>query len=250
MLGNTFSESALVIFSGGQDSATCLGWALNRFRHVFTLGFDYGQRHHVEMECRSNMLAAIGSDNELPATWAERLKEDTQFSIGLFDQIGKTAMTSDMEIKFNEKGIPNTFVPGRNLIFLTSAAALAWRKGIRNLVMGVCETDFSGYPDCRDDAIKAMQIALNIGMDSLFVVHTPLMWRNKAQTWELAEQEGGKHFVELVRTVTHTCYLGDRSVLHDWGYGCGKCPACRLRAQGWEQYAENGETARNGLSSF
>ena len=239
MLGNTSSESALVIFSGGQDSATCLGWALNRFSHVCTLGFDYGQRHHVEMECRSAMLATIRTNRTLPAAWAERLEEDTLLSLGLFDQIGKTAMTSDMEIVYNDKGIPNTFVPGRNLVFLTAAAALAWRKGIRNLVMGVCETDFSGYPDCRDDAIKSMQVALNIGMDARFAVHTPLMWRNKAQTWELAEQEGGKQFVELVRTVTHTCYLGDRSVLHDWGYGCGDCPACRLRAHGWKLYAES-----------
>ena len=168
MTSNTDS-SALVIFSGGQDSATCLGWALNRFDRVFTVGFDYGQRHHVEMECRRNVLNAVRSDASLPASWAARLGEDTLLSLGLFNQIGETAMTSDMEIAFNEQGIPNTFVPGRNLVFLTAAAALAWRKGIRHLVMGVCETDFSGYPDCRDDTVKAMQVALNLGMDARFV---------------------------------------------------------------------------------
>ncbi len=237
MIGNTSTESALVIFSGGQDSATCLGWALNRFAQVHTLGFDYGQRHHVEMKCRSNVLASVRSDGALPVFWKDRLRDDSLLSLGLFDQIGETAMTSDMEIEFNEKGIPNTFVPGRNLVFLTAAAALAWRKGIRHLVMGVCETDFSGYPDCRDDTIKAMQVALNLGMDARFVVHTPLMWLDKARTWTLAEQEGGSAFVELVRTTTHTCYIGDRSELHDWGYGCGNCPACKLREHGWQVYA-------------
>lgn len=237
MTSNTDS-SALVIFSGGQDSATCLGWALNRFEHVFTVGFDYGQRHHVEMECRRNVLEAVRSDASLPASWAGRLGGDTLLSLGLFNQIGETAMTSDMEIAFNEQGIPNTFVPGRNLVFLTAAAALAWRKGIRHLVMGVCETDFSGYPDCRDDTIKAMQVALNLGMDARFVVHIPLMWLDKARTWTLAEQEGGAPFVECVRTVTHTCYIGDRGELHPWGYGCGECPACKLREHGWKGYVE------------
>ena len=237
MIGNTSTESALVIFSGGQDSATCLGWALNRFAQVHTLGFDYGQRHHVEMKCRSNVLASVRSDGALPVFWKDRLRDDSLLSLGLFDQIGETAMTSDMEIEFNEKGIPNTFVPGRNLVFLTAAAALAWRKGIRHLVMGVCETDFSGYPDCRDDTIKAMQVALNLGMDTRFVVHTPLMWLDKARTWTLAEQEGGSAFVELVRTTTHPCYIGDRRELHDWGYGCGNCPACKLREHGWQVYA-------------
>ena len=231
------TSSALVIFSGGQDSATCLGWALNRFDNVSTVGFDYGQRHHVEMACRQNMLNAVRTDASLPASWPAKLGEDTLLSLGLFNQIGETAMTSDMEIAFNEQGIPNTFVPGRNLVFLTAAAALAWRKGVRHLVMGVCETDFSGYPDCRDDTIKAMQVALNLGMDSRFVVHTPLMWLDKADTWDLAEREGGAPFVEAVRTVTHTCYLGDRADLHPWGYGCGECPACKLRARGWEEYA-------------
>ena len=212
MTSNTDS-SALVIFSGGQDSATCLGWALNRFDRVFTVGFDYGQRHHVEMECRRNVLNAVRSDASLPASWAARLGEDTLLSLGLFNQIGETAMTSDMEIAFNE-------------------------QGIRHLVMGVCETDFSGYPDCRDDTVKAMQVALNLGMDARFVVHTPLMWLDKARTWTLAEQEGGAPFVECVRTVTHTCYIGDRGELHPWGYGCGQCPACKLREHGWKEYSE------------
>lgn len=236
---HTLSDSpALVIFSGGQDSATCLGWALNRFSHVCTVGFDYGQRHHVEMDCRRNVLDTVRTDPSLPSAWASRLGDDTILELGLFNQIGATAMTSDMKITFDEKGIPNTFVPGRNLVFLTAAAALAWRRGIRNLVMGVCETDFSGYPDCRDDTVKAMQIALNLGMDARFAIHTPLMWLDKAHTWALAEQEGGAPFVECVRTRTHTCYLGDRHELHPWGYGCGTCPACRLRRRGWEEYRE------------
>ena len=241
---NSIDASALVIFSGGQDSATCLGWALNRFSRVLTVGFDYGQRHHVEMECRRNMLDAVRAARHLPAQWADRLGEDAILTLGLFNQIGETAMTSDMEIAFNEKGIPNTFVPGRNLVFLTAAAALAWRKGIRHLVMGVCETDFSGYPDCRDDTIKAMQVALNLGMDARFAVHTPLMRLDKAATWTLAEAEGGAPFVEAVRTVTHTCYIGDRGERHPWGYGCGTCPACKLRARGWEAYAASGRGER------
>lgn len=241
---NSIDASTLVIFSGGQDSATCLGWALNRFSRVLTVGFDYGQRHHVEMECRRNMLDAVRAARHLPAQWADRLGEDAILTLGLFNQIGETAMTSDMEIAFNEKGIPNTFVPGRNLVFLTAAAALAWRKGIRHLIMGVCETDFSGYPDCRDDTIKAMQVALNLGMDARFAVHTPLMRLDKAATWALAEEEGGAAFVEAVRTVTHTCYIGDRGELHPWGYGCGTCPACKLRARGWEAYAARGRGER------
>ncbi len=236
MNGIVSSESALLLFSGGQDSTTCLGWALNRFKQVYTLGFDYGQRHHVEIECRRSVLSTVLSGSALPACWKSRLRDDTLLSIGLFNQIGATAMTSDMKIVFDEKGIPNTFVPGRNLIFLTAAAAVAWRKGIRNLVIGACETDFSGYPDCRDNTIKAMQIAINLGMDAHFVVHTPLMWLDKARTWALSEQEGGAAFVELVRTLTHTCYLGEHRELHDWGYGCGSCPACSLRAHGWRAW--------------
>ena len=234
---NTCSDAALVLFSGGQDSATCLSWALNRFSSVQTVGFDYGQRHHVEMACRTNVLEQIRKGRHVPADWGQKLGQDTLLSIDLFNQIGATAMTSDMAISFDEQGIPNTFVPGRNLIFLTAAAALAWRQGIRHLITGVCETDFSGYPDCRDDTIKAMQVALNLGMNAHFVTHTPLMWLDKAATWSLAEQEGGPDLVELIRTETHTCYLGERTTLHPWGYGCGECPSCRLRAHGWDAYA-------------
>ena len=233
---NTYSDTALVLFSGGQDSATCLSWALNRFASVQTVGFDYGQRHHVEMACRANVLAQIRKGTQVPADWGQKLGQDTLLSIDLFNQIGATAMTSDMAISFDEQGIPNTFVPGRNLIFLTAAAALAWRQGIRHLITGVCETDFSGYPDCRDDTIKALQVALNLGMNARFVAHTPLMWLDKAATWALAEQEGGADLVELIRTETHTCYLGERTTLHPWGYGCGECPSCKLRAHGWNEY--------------
>lgn len=229
--------TALVIFSGGQDSATCLGWALNRFSQVLTVGYEYGQRHNVEMDCRRQVLDHLRTPSPaLPAQWKTRLGEDTLIELGLFNQIGETAMTSDIAITTDAQGLPNTFVPGRNLVFLTAAAALAWRKGIRNIIMGVCETDFSGYPDCRDDTIKAMQVALNLGMDARFIIHTPLMWLDKAQTWELAQNEGGATFVELVRTETHTCYLGDRDTLHPWGYGCSQCPACLLRARGWAEW--------------
>lgn len=230
-----FDDDALVIFSGGQDSSICLGWTLNRFARVHTVGFRYGQRHDVEMACRRTVLQKTAA---LADAWNHKLGEDTELHLDLFGQIGDTAMTSDMEIRFSEQGLPNTFVPGRNLLFMTAAAALAWRKGIRHLVLGVCETDFSGYPDCRDDAVKAMQTALNLGMDSRFVIHTPLMWLSKAQSWTLAHEEGGKAFVELVRVETHTCYLGQRGHLHPWGYGCGACPSCLLRAKGWEAYAE------------
>lgn len=233
-----FSETtALVIFSGGQDSATCLGWALNRFSQVLTVGYEYGQRHNVEMDCRRQVLDHLRAPSPgVPAQWKTRLGEDTLIELGLFNQIGETAMTSDIAITTDAQGLPNTFVPGRNLVFLTAAAALAWRKGIRHIIMGVCETDFSGYPDCRDDTIKAMQVALNLGMDARFIIHTPLMRLDKAQTWELAQNEGGKSFVELIRTETHTCYLGNRDLLHPWGYGCSQCPACLLRARGWSEW--------------
>lgn len=231
-------EPALLLFSGGQDSATCLGWALNRFVRVDTVGFAYGQRHAVELDCRRALREGVVG---LDAAWRARLGEDAPLDLDLFSQIGDTAMTSDMPITVDDQGLPSTFVPGRNLFFLTAAAALAWRKGIRHIVIGVCETDFSGYPDCRDDAVKAMQVALNIGMNARFVIHTPLMWLDKAATWRLARTEGGEPFVELVRTQSHTCYLGARDYLHAWGYGCGACPACRLRARGWQRYI-TGET--------
>ncbi len=227
------NEPALLLFSGGQDSATCLGWALNHFIRVETVGFAYGQRHAVELECRRSLRESAPGIN---TAWRARLGGDTLLELDLFSQIGDTAMTSDMPIAVDDQGLPNTFVPGRNLLFLTAAAALAWKKGIRHIVIGVCEADSSGYPDCRDDAVKAMQVALNIGMNARFVIHAPLMRLDKADAWRLAEAEGGKAFVDLVRAQSHTCYLGERGQLHAWGYGCGECPACRLRAHGWEGY--------------
>ena len=239
------SEPALLIFSGGQDSGTCLGWALNRFDSVITVGFNYGQRHKVEMDCRRTVREKTAA---LEPGWGARLGEDIILNLDLFQQIGDTAMTSEMLIAMDDKGYPNTFVPGRNLMFMAAAAALAWRKGIRHIIIGVCETDYSGYPDCRDDAVKSMQVALNVGMRSNFSIHTPLMWLTKAQTWEMARFEGGEAFVELVRTETHTCYLGTRGELHPWGYGCGECPSCRLRAHGWESFASHTGIPVKGVS--
>lgn len=226
-------RQALVIFSGGQDSATCLAWALSRFAAVRTLGFDYGQRHSVELACRGKVRSAIAA---LRPEWRDRLGPDTLLDIGLFRQLADTALTSDMPIEQADGGIPNTFVPGRNLLFIMHAAAWAYGKGIRHLVLGVCESDSSGYPDCRDDSIKAMQVALNAGMDSHFVLHTPLMWRDKADTWRLAEELGGMPLVDCILEQSHTCYEGTRRERHPWGYGCGRCPACKLRAHGYEVY--------------
>lgn len=230
------NSRALVLFSGGQDSTTTLAWALERYDHVETVGFDYGQRHAVELEVRS--VVADGLRVGLPE-WSGRLGEDHMIDLQVLGQISETSLTGGMAIAMADDGLPNTFVPGRNLIFLTFAAAIAYRRGIRHIVTGVCETDYSGYPDCRDDTIKAMQLALNLGMDTRFVLHTPLMWINKAETWSLAEQLGGNQLVEVVRTRTHTCYEGDREHLHDWGYGCGACPACELRATGYRGYVMN-----------
>jgi 7-cyano-7-deazaguanine synthase len=227
-------DAALVLFSGGQDSATCLAWALARFSHVETIGFDYGQRHRVELACRADIRA--GLVDAFPA-WAARLGDDHTLRLDALAEVSETALTRDAEIVLRADGLPNTFVPGRNLIFVTFAAALAYRRGLRHLVGGMCETDYSGYPDCRDDTLKALQVAINLGMDRRFVLHTPLMWRDKAATWRLAETLGGKALVEIVRERTHTCYLGDRSRRHEWGYGCGTCPACDLRRRGWEAYA-------------
>jgi 7-cyano-7-deazaguanine synthase len=225
--------SALVLFSGGQDSTTCLAWALERFRRVETVGFDYGQRHRVELEVRPRVLEQIRRDFPL---WGGRLGDDHLIDMAVLGQVSDTALTGPVEIAMQANGLPNTFVPGRNLLFLTFAAALAYRRGAKHLVTGVCETDYSGYPDCRDDTIKAMQLALNLGMESRFVIHTPLMWIDKAQTWALAEQLGGEPLVNLIREETHTCYNGDREHRHDWGFGCGTCPACELRAAGWERF--------------
>jgi 7-cyano-7-deazaguanine synthase len=222
-------DSALVLFSGGQDSSTCLAWALARYRLVETIGFQYGQRHAIEMECRGPVRAALAC----PALGDDHIIDLATTLSGL----GQTAMTADIAIEMGQGGLPNTFVPGRNLLFLTCAAALAYRRGLRRIVAGVCETDYSGYPDCRDDTIKAMQLALNLGMDRRFVLETPLMWRDKAATWALAAALGGTALVEVIRERTHTCYLGNRTDRHAWGYGCGRCPACLLRAEGWQQWA-------------
>jgi 7-cyano-7-deazaguanine synthase len=231
------TETALVLFSGGQDSATCLAWALERFERVETLGFDYGQRHLVELACRENLLDGIKS---LRADWAGKLGESHTLEIATLAMISDTALTRDVAIAMQEDGLPNTFVPGRNLLFLTFAAALAYRRGIRHIIGGMCETDYSGYPDCRDDTIRALRTALNLGMDRTFELHTPLMWLDKANTWQLAHDLGGAGLVDLIRETSHTCYLGERGVRHEWGYGCGECPACALRANGWRQYAQRG----------
>lgn len=230
------SSAALVLFSGGQDSTTCLGWALSRFDRVETVGFDYGQRHRVELDVRPTVLAALRA--AFP-DWAQRLGGDHVIDLSALGQVSETALTRDVEIRMQEGGLPTTFVPGRNILFLTFAAALAYRRGIKHLVTGVCETDFSGYPDCRDDTVKAVQLSLNLGMDTRFVIHTPLMWIDKAATWTLTRELGGEAFVDLVQDQTHTCYLGDREHRHVWGYGCGACPACDLRADGWRRYSEN-----------
>lgn len=224
---------ALVLFSGGQDSTTCLAWALERFERVETLGFDYGQRHLVELEQRQVLRKELRA---MKPRWAERLGPDHTLDLRALGKLSDTALTGDKKIELTEKGLPNTFVPGRNLIFLTFAAALAYRRSLNHIVGGMCETDFSGYPDCRDDAIKAIQVALNIGMESRFVLETPLMWLDKAQTWALAEKLGGESLVDAVIEHSHTCYLGERGVRRAWGYGCGQCPACTLRAQGFEKW--------------
>lgn len=231
------SDTALVLFSGGQDSATCLAWALARFGRVETIGFEYGQRHLVELECRDRLTAGLRA---IDPAWVARLGGSHTLDIPTLGAISETSLTRDVAIEMGEGGLPNTFVPGRNLVFLTFAAALAYRRGIRHIVGGMCETDYSGYPDCRDTTIKALQAALSLGMARDFILHTPLMWRDKAATWRLAHELGGDGLVELIREHSHTCYLGERGARHAWGYGCGECPACLLRARGWKDYAEQG----------
>jgi 7-cyano-7-deazaguanine synthase len=233
MTHTTRAESALVLFSGGQDSATCLAWALDRFVAVETIGFDYGQRHRVELDCRVRIMARLGA--EFP-DWAGKLGADHMIDLSVLGQISETALTRDSAIAFAENGLPNTFVPGRNLLFFSFAAATGYRRGLRHLVGGMCETDYSGYPDCRDDTLKSLQVTLSLGMDHRFVIHTPLMWRDKRATWELARDLGGDPLVELIREESHTCYLGARGERHEWGYGCGECPACDLRRKGWETF--------------
>lgn len=225
---------ALVLFSGGQDSTTCLALALSKYAHVETVAFDYGQRHHVELQARLQVLANLKT--QFPQ-WADKMGEDHLLDLSVLGQVSETSLTRDMAFKMEEGGLPNTFVPGRNLLFLTLAAALAYRRDLEVIVTGVCETDFSGYPDCRDDTMKAMQLALSLGMDKRYLIETPLMWIDKAQTWQLAQQLGGQPLVDLIVEDTHTCYLGDRVHRHAWGYGCGECPACVLRARGFERFS-------------
>jgi 7-cyano-7-deazaguanine synthase len=227
------SGTALVLFSGGQDSATCLAWALSRFARVEMIGFDYGQRHAIELACRGHLVDGIKSLN---ADWAARLGDSHTLKIPTLAEISDTALTRDMAIAMGADGLPNTFVPGRNLVFLTFAAALAYRRGITDIVGGMCETDYSGYPDCRDETIRALNTALNLAMAKPFELHTPLMWLDKAATWKLAHDLGGTGLVDLIREHSHTCYLGERGARHEWGYGCGECPACSLRAKGWREY--------------
>ena len=244
-------KAALVLFSGGQDSTTCLAQALARYPRVETLGFDYGQRHHVELQARITVLGELRQ--RFPA-WGERLGDDHLLDLAVLGQVSETSLTRDTAFRMEASGLPNTFVPGRNLLFLTFAAALAYRRDIDVIVTGVCETDFSGYPDCRDDTMKALQVALSLGMDHRFLIETPLMWIDKAATWRLAHDigeasgvaKGGQQLVDLIVEHTHTCYLGDREHRHAWGYGCGECPACELRAKGWAGFCGGGD-CREGV---
>ncbi|HYC38134.1 MAG TPA: 7-cyano-7-deazaguanine synthase QueC [Usitatibacter sp.] len=231
---------ALVLFSGGQDSTTCLAWALSRYQHVETVGFDYGQRHRVELDCRLTILDRIRREH--PA-WANRLREDHLVELEFLRSLSDTALTRDVEISMLANGLPNTFVPGRNVFFLTAAAALAYRRGLQVLVAGVCETDYSGYPDCRDSTIKSLQATLELALASRVVVETPLMWVDKAETWRMAKNLGGSSFVRLIIEETHTCYLGQRDKIHPWGRGCGSCPSCLLRSQGFAKCFEVVESA-------
>jgi len=225
----TIPSNALVLFSGGQDSTTCLAWALSQFEYVETVGFDYGQRHRIEMDVRLTTLSELRA--AFPA-WGDRLGDDHVVDLAVLGQISETSLTRDVAIAYEQSGLPNTFVPGRNLLFLTFAATIAYRRGLEVLVGGMCETDFSGYPDCRDNTMKAMQLALSLGLDRKLRVETPLMWIDKAQTWALADQLGGGALTDLIVEHTHTCYHGVRGERHEWGYGCGECPACALRKAG------------------
>lgn len=227
------TTSALVLFSGGQDSAVCLAWGLSRFGRVETIGFDYRQRHRVELECRGVFLKKL---REAFPAWDTKLGEDHLLDLGVLGEVSDTALTREQEIGFSTSGLPSTFVPGRNLVFLTFAGAVAYRRGLEALIGGMCETDYSGYPDCRRTTMDALSSALTLGMDRSMPIETPLMYLDKAQTWALADELGGKTLVDLIVEETHTCYLGDRSHRHEWGYGCGTCPACALRAKGWEKW--------------
>jgi 7-cyano-7-deazaguanine synthase len=236
-------QRALVLFSGGQDSTTCLAWALERYARVETIGFDYGQRHAVELSCRLPVLEQVRA--HFPA-WATRLGDDHLLDLSVLGQVSDTALTSEREIEMTRSGLPNTFVPGRNLLFLTFAATVAYRRGLNVLVGGMCETDFSGYPDCRDNTLKALQVAISLGLDAPMTVETPLMWLDKAQTWGLSAALGGEVLNDLIVEHTHTCYLGDRRHRHAWGYGCGQCPACALRQRGHQAWVAHGCGAFGG----
>ena len=227
------NDTALVLFSGGQDSTVCLAWALTRFARVETVGFDYGQRHAVELTLRPRIrerMAALNPD------WQARLGSDHVIALDALAAISDSALTRDTAIEIADNGLPTTFVPGRNLIFFCFSGALAYRRGARHLVAGMCETDYSGYPDCRDNTAKAMQVALALGLDKRLTSHTPLMWIDKAGTFAMAEELGGQPLLDLVVEETHSCYLGDRTHWHNWGFGCGECPACQLRAQGFTKF--------------
>jgi 7-cyano-7-deazaguanine synthase len=234
------NDTALVLFSGGQDSTVCLAWALTRFARVETVGFAYGQRHAVELDVRPRIrehIAALNADSKA------RLGDDHVIKLDALAAISDSALTRDTAIEIADNGLPTTFVPGRNLIFFSFAGALAYRRGARHLVAGMCETDYSGYPDCRDDTVKAMQVALTLGLDKRLTIHTPLMWIDKADTFAMAEQLGGQALLDLIVEETHSCYLGDRTQRHDWGYGCGGCPACQLRAQGFAKFRSRQKTS-------
>ena len=237
MTDKTQDNSALVLFSGGQDSATCLAWALERFDHVETLGFYYGQRHDVEMQARLDVRAAMAGHS---ASWKARLGDDHTVDIAGYGALAESALTADRKIGMQENGLPSTFVPGRNLVFLTIASALAYRRGHHIMVGGMCETDYSGYPDCRQETLNALQTAISLGLDEEIEISTPLMFLDKGETWGLAQELGGDALVELIRVRTHTCYTGDRSQLNEWGYGCGVCPACELREKGWQAWRDKG----------
>lgn len=225
--------AALVLFSGGQDSTVCLAWALDRYVQVETLGFAYGQRHAAELEQRGRLRDGLAA---IKPVWGERLGADHMLELPELGRLSDTALTRDAEIEMTAAGLPSTFVPGRNLLFFTYAAALGYRRDISTLVGGMCETDYSGYPDCRNETLQALQRAISLGTDREFDVQTPLMWVDKARTWALAADLGGPALVDLIVEHSHTCYLGDRTRRHDWGYGCGECPACELRAKGWEAW--------------
>jgi 7-cyano-7-deazaguanine synthase len=233
------NDTALVLFSGGQDSTVCLAWALARFARVETVGFAYGQRHAVELDVRPRIRERIVALN---TDWKARLGDDHVIKLDALAAISDSALTRDTAIEIADNGLPTTFVPGRNLIFFSFAGALAYRRGARHLVAGMCETDYSGYPDCRDDTVKAMQVALTLGLDQRLTIHTPLMWIDKADTFAMAEQLGGQALLDLIVEETHSCYLGDRTQRHEWGYGCGACPACQLRAQGFARFRSRRKT--------